>query len=114
MGLIRNLKNIIKGHCGEAKLERSLDTLDFFGYDGYCLRNVYVPIKNGSTSEIDVVYITRKGLFVIESKNYSGFIFGNESNRYWTSTLYAGKNWLGFKKVKKTGFITQYGRITVI
>ncbi len=46
MGLIRNLKNTIKGHYGEAKLERSLDTLDFFGYDGYCLRNVYVPRKD--------------------------------------------------------------------
>lgn len=104
MGLFKSFKNRIKGTYGESKLEKSLDFLDFLGYNGYCLRNVYVPRKDGSTSEIDVVYITTKGLFVIESKNYSGFIFGNERDRYWTSTLYAGKNWLGFKKVLKNRF----------
>ena len=45
-----------------------------------------------------------KGLFVIESKNYSGYIFGNENNREWTSTLYAGKNFIGFKQVEKHHF----------
>ena len=104
MGIIKTLKNRIKGTYGESRLEKSLNLLDFFGYKGYCLRNVYVPKKDGSTSEIDVLYITAKGLFVIESKNYSGYIFGNESNSFWTSTLYAGKNWLGFKKVQKNRF----------
>ena len=42
------------------------------GRDGKILRNVYVPKENGETSEIDVLYITQKGIFVIESKNYSG------------------------------------------
>ncbi len=91
----------VKGYIGEARLERSIDMLDIFGYHGYCLRNVYVPKRDGSTSEIDIIYITRKGLFVIESKNYSGYIFGDDQYKYWTSTLYAGKNWLGFKKVEK-------------
>lgn len=107
--IIRLLKNLIitpsvKGRIGEARLERKLDSLDFWGYHGYCLRNVYVPRKDGTTSEIDVVYITPKGLFVIESKNYAGYIFGDERYKYWTSTLYAGKNWLGFKKVDKNKF----------
>lgn len=110
MGMLFNslLKSIfnpsVKGRIGEARLAGSLDFLDFFGYSGYCLRNVYVPRANGSTSEIDLVYITRKGLFVIESKNYSGYIFGNERYQYWTSTLYAGKNWIGFKQVEKHKF----------
>lgn len=94
----------IKGRIGESRLEDSLDLLDFFGYHGYCLRNVYIPRRNGTTSEIDVLYITSKGLFVIESKNFSGYIFGNERYKYWTSTLYAGKNWAGFKKVEKHKF----------
>ena len=32
-----------------------------------------------------------KGLFVFESKNYNGWIFGNEKNRYWTQTLPKGR-----------------------
>lgn len=29
----------------------------------------------------------KKGLFIFESKNYSGWIFGNENNKKWTQTL---------------------------
>jgi hypothetical protein len=35
------------------------------------LHNIYLD-KNGSTTEIDVVALTEKGIFVLESKNYSG------------------------------------------
>lgn len=50
------------------------------------LFNLYVP-RDGKTSEIDVVMFHPKGLFVIESKNYSGWIFGNENHKQWTQTL---------------------------
>ena len=54
------------------------------------LFNLYVPRDNGKTSEIDVIMFHPKGLFVIESKNYSGWIFGNESHKQWTQTLPIG------------------------
>ena len=54
---------------------------------GKILRNVYIPKDNGETTEIDVVYITQKGIFVIESKNYSGWIFGRENDAEWTETF---------------------------
>ena len=50
------------------------------------LRNIYVPHK-GRTSEIDVLIIHEKGIFVLESKNYSGWIFGSENQGYWTQSL---------------------------
>lgn len=50
------------------------------------LRNIYVPHK-GRTSEIDLLIIHEKGLFVLESKNYSGWIFGSENHGYWTQSL---------------------------
>lgn len=31
------------------------------------------------------------GLYVLESKNYSGWIFGSDSSKYWTQTLPQGK-----------------------
>lgn len=55
------------------------------------LFNVYVPKSNGETSEIDVMMIHPKGIFVFESKNYSGWIFGSETQKMWTQTLPAGK-----------------------
>lgn len=51
------------------------------------LFNIYVPKADGGTSEIDVMMIHKKGVFVFESKNYSGWIFGNETQRMWTQTL---------------------------
>lgn len=51
------------------------------------LFNLYIPKKNGETSEIDMLMINQKGIFVFESKNYSGWIFGNESRRTWYQTL---------------------------
>lgn len=55
------------------------------------LFNVYIPKENGDTTEIDVLMICPKGIFVFESKNYSGWIFGNESQKNWYQTLPARK-----------------------
>lgn len=92
------------GKIGEDKIAKDLGVLDLFGYRGCCLQNLYIPMSDGNTSEIDVLYLTQKGLFVIESKNYSGFIFGSENQQQWTSTLYAGKTWYGKKQVNKYKF----------
>lgn len=53
--------------------------------------NVYVPKENGETTEIDVVMLHEKGIFVIESKNYSGWIFGDEKSKYWTQSFKNGR-----------------------
>lgn len=55
------------------------------------LFNVYIPKENGETTEIDVLMITPKGVFVFESKNYSGWIFGSENQKNWYQTLPAGR-----------------------
>ncbi len=75
------------GKRGERLTEKELRLVSLFGRKGLTLRNIYLPKGNGETSEIDLIYITRKGIFVFESKNYSGWIFGDESAQYWTVTL---------------------------
>ena len=106
MGIIKDLFVTPKmiGAWGEREIVNKLKLINPFGKNGKILRNIYIPKEDGSTAEIDVVYITTKGLFVIESKNFSGYIFGNENNRNWTATLYAGKTWYGAKKVEKHHF----------
>jgi hypothetical protein len=52
-------------------------------------------------TEIDVVMITTKGIYVFESKNYSGWIFGNDKQKTWTQCLPQGK---GKKALKEQFF----------
>ena len=42
---------------------------------------------SANTAEIDVLLLTAKGIFVFESKNYAGWIFGSANQRQWTATL---------------------------
>lgn len=51
------------------------------------LINIYIPNGN-HTNEIDSILINNYGVFVIESKGYSGWIFGNETNKTWTQIIY--------------------------
>ena len=39
------------------------------------------------TTEVDVIYINNAGIFVLESKNFSGWIYGNDSDKNWTQVL---------------------------
>lgn len=53
--------------------------------------NLYIQKPNGEYSQVDVVVATKAGIIVFEVKNYSGWIFGNEYQRYWTQLLAHGK-----------------------
>ena len=79
------------GRFGEGLTAGQLKRLSRRLGEGKVLRNVYVPKEGGGTSEIDVLFITSRGVFVIESKNYSGWIFGHEEDRYWTQCLQSGQ-----------------------
>lgn len=57
------------------------------------LVNLYIPRRNGGTSEIDVVMIDRTGIYVFECKNYSGWVFGDEKNKNWAQTFRGGKKY---------------------
>lgn len=58
---------------------------------GKFLFNVLIPKCGGGTTEIDVLLICSKGLFVFECKNFSGWIFGNELQKRWAQTLPLGR-----------------------
>lgn len=53
--------------------------------------DLYVQKKNGEYTQIDLVVATPQGLVVIEVKNYSGWLFGHERQKYWTQLLNFGK-----------------------
>ena len=55
------------------------------------LNNLYLNTKNGST-EIDVVMIHETGIYVFESKNFSGWIYGGYKQKEWTQKIEHAQN----------------------
>lgn len=53
--------------------------------------DLYLKRKSESYSQIDLVVATPQGLVAIEVKDYSGWLFGSERQRYWTQILNYGK-----------------------
>ena len=86
-----------KGTQGEYNIY--LDLQSMLGYK-QLLTNCYVPKSNGDRTEIDLILIHESGIYVFESKNYSGWIFGSETDQYWTQTLPTGQG-----TAKKTQFL---------
>jgi hypothetical protein len=50
------------------------------------LTNLYIPTEYGTT-EIDLVYITTSSVYVIESKNYNGKIYGSSKSKEWSTYI---------------------------
>ena len=89
-GFIKTLLNDENaGQFGEFSTEYALTNHNLPG-ELVVLKNVYVPYQ-GRTSEIDLLMIHEKGIFVFESKNYSGWIFGSADQLNWTQSLQNGK-----------------------
>lgn len=90
LGLIRYKENAYdKGRHLEYLTYKSLRRFEKHG--GKFLFNLFIPKIGGETTEIDVCLICSKGIFVFECKNFSGWIFGNETQKRWTQTLPVGR-----------------------
>ena len=75
---------IWKGKAGEKEVIRKLKKLDPTKYT--VLNDLF--FKNGDkTAQIDHVIISNYGIFVIETKNYNGKIYGSENKEYWNVYL---------------------------
>lgn len=79
------------GRVFEKSIANFLKSLEKQGIYGKVLRNIYLPKNEYETSEIDVLYITTYGLFILECKNYNGWIFGRENDSKWTVSLPRGR-----------------------
>ena len=52
--------------------------------------NVIIPSKNGTT-QIDHILVSPYGVFIVETTNIKGWIFGSENQSTWTQVLYSKK-----------------------
>ena len=73
-------------------LSRELSYKDYFLFN-----NLILPSENNKSTQIDHVVVSKFGIFVIESKDYQGWIFGDKNQPSWTQSLPGGKNKFQFQ-----------------
>ena len=77
------------GERGERKLEKALsECLPPPDYRQY--HNLTLPTPSGTT-QIDHLLVSPFGIFVVETKTMSGWIFGSKNNRTWVQTFPNGE-----------------------
>lgn len=79
----------LKGSMGELAVNHL--ALHRLG-DGYRVyKDLYLPRPDSNgTTQVDHIVVSIYGIFVIETKNYTGWIFGSEQSKYWTQCLKGG------------------------
>lgn len=83
-------KSRIKGFLGEKNIAIRLSSLN---KSKYKVVNNLVLENSGKTCQIDHLIISDYGLFVIETKNLKGWIFGAETSEYWSQIIYKRKEY---------------------
>lgn len=59
--------------------------------DYFLFKNVLLMTEDGTT-QVDHILLSRFGIFVIETKNMKGWIFGKENQPNWTQQIYKHKS----------------------
>lgn len=82
----------VKGRLGETAV--AAGALRNLEKDGYRVFNDLILARRDGrgTTQIDHVIASYHGIFVVETKNYDGWIFGDVESRYWTQILRGKKS----------------------
>ena len=103
--ILKVSKRKILGVMGEAQCSSILRRLP---KDKYNVINDVLIKHDKGTTQIDHIVVSVYGIFVIETKNYNGKIYGNDQSDNWTKSIY--KNRFSFYNPIKQN----YGHIKAI
>lgn len=84
----RPLIAFFRGKEGEVSVRMWLKLLSS---DQYKVINDLLISSHGHTSQIDHVVVSEYGIFVIETKNYKGWIYGGNYSEFWTQNIFGKK-----------------------
>jgi len=56
----------------------------------HLIKDVTLPTDDGGTTQIDHIIVSPYGVFVVETKNMKGWIFGGQQQKKWTQSLKGG------------------------
>ena len=85
-------KRVIAGQKGETKVSRTLllhqrmEGIEGEAFDDFCFE-----VGKSGSCEIDCLYVSTIGIFVIEVKNWIGKIFASKDGKMWTQVYFKGK-----------------------
>lgn len=105
---LSRLINRGKGKVGEKVVSVKLGRLPKDRY--IVMDDLTIPTANGST-QIDHLIVSVYGIFVIETKNYKGWIYGDEYGEYWTQNIYGNKNELYNPVLQNAGHVRAVRRV---
>ena len=87
IGIIKAFKPFIKGKVGEFTV--ALHVKLYLKDVQYILLNdCTLPDEQSGTTQIDHILLSPYGIFIIETKNYKGWIFGSERQKLWTQKIF--------------------------
>ncbi|HHK8465386.1 TPA: NERD domain-containing protein [Vibrio parahaemolyticus] len=75
----------LKGVFGEFLVNRLLSKLPESDYT--LIKDITLPTNDGTT-QVDHIVVSRYGIFVVETKNMKGWIFGSARQKQWTQKIY--------------------------
>ena len=75
----------LKGAFGEFLVNRLLSKLPESDYT--LIKDVTLPTSDGTT-QVDHIVVSKYGIFVVETKNMKGWIFGSARQKQWTQKIY--------------------------
>jgi hypothetical protein len=90
MSLLDDLKSKYKGWDGELTVK----LMQWFYLDKktyHVFNNVILPNFGGGTTQIDHIIVSVYGIFVVETKNMNGWIYGSEKDSKWTQVFFNKK-----------------------
>jgi hypothetical protein len=76
-------------NLGEALLSRVVQA-NFGPPDYHLMNHVTLELEDGTT-QVDHILVSRFGVFVIETKDYNGWIFANAKQENWTQVFFKRK-----------------------
>lgn len=89
IGRYRSLRARAYQNRGEALVSHLLQS-NFDSPDYHLMNHITLQLKHGTT-QVDHILVSRFGVFVIETKDYKGWIFGDATSAKWTQVLFKYK-----------------------
>ena len=101
--IIKKANKKVNQNQGEIEVNKVLEKIK----GARLLEDVMVKRSKG-TSQIDHILITKKGIFVIETKDFSGKIIGEEDSKFWLQKLRVKENYF-YSPIKQN-----YGHVKAV
>ena len=89
LGFLLRRQTCIAASKGEALVANEIEAK--FRQLHVLINNITLPTPDG-TSQIDHILVCRAGVYVIETKHYQGWIFGEAGQSRWMQVLYRRKS----------------------